>query len=371
MKVAVNTRLLLAGRLEGIGWFTHEVLRRLVVAYPQHEFLFLFDRAFAPQFVYASNVTPLVLHPQARAPLLWRMWFEWSVPRMLKRHRADVFFSPDGYLSLNASTRQVAVMHDLNFEHNPQDLVAHHTRYLKKWFPLFARTADHLITVSEFSRHDIHQRYGVPLDRISVAYNGVNTAYSPASAADVQSVRKRYTQGHPYLLCVGAVHPRKNIVRMLQAFDAHVITTDSPLRLVFAGNRTWWTPEMETVYRGMINTERVIFLGRVQQEELNQIVPSAFALLYASTFEGFGMPIVEAFKAGVPVITSDVTSMPEIAADAALLCDPMDVDSIRSAIATMESDDALRAQLIAKGTVRGSFFNWDDTVTHVARVLGL
>jgi glycosyltransferase involved in cell wall biosynthesis len=371
MKVAVNTRLLLAGRLEGIGWFTHEVLRRLVLAYPRHEFLFMFDRAYDPQFVYAPNVTPVVLHPQARAPLLWRIWFEWSVPRALKRHRADVFFSPDGYLSLSATARQVAVMHDLNFEHNPQDLVAHHTRYLKKWFPQFARRADHLITVSEFSRHDIHQRYGVPLDRISVAYNGVNTAYSPASATEVQAVRDQYTQGHPYLLCVGAVHPRKNIVRMLRAFDAHLASTGSPLRLVFAGNRTWWTPEMETAYRSMTNTDRVVFLGRVPQDALNRIVPSAFALLYASTFEGFGMPIVEAFRAGVPVITSNVTSMPEIAADAALLCDPMDERSIRSSILTMETDDALRARLIEKGLVRGAVFSWDDTVAHVAKVLGL
>jgi len=371
MKVAVNTRLLLKGRLEGIGWYTHEVLRRLVVAYPQHDFLFLFDRSFDPQFIYGPNVTPLVLHPQTRAPLLWRIWFEWSVPRVLRRHGADVFFSPDGYLSLSSSTRQVAVMHDLNFEHNPQDLVAHHTRYLKRWFPQFACKADRLITVSEFSRQDIHQRYGVPLDRISVAYNGVNTDYRPATPADALATRKQYSQGHPYLLCVGAVHPRKNIVRMLRAFDAHVGATGSPLRLVFAGNRTWWTPDMETAYRAMAHSDRVIFLGRVPQDKLNRIVPSAFALLYASTFEGFGMPIVEAFRAGVPVITSNVTSMPEIAADAALLCNPFNEDSIRSAIATMEADDALRARLIEKGAVRGALFSWDDTVAHVAKVLGL
>ena len=114
MRIAVNTRLLIKDKLEGIGWFTYEVLIRIVRNNPQHEFLFFFDRPYASDFVFASNVTPIVLYPQARHPILFNIWFDYSVSRALKKHKADVFFSPDGMLSLTTKVPQVNVVHDLN-----------------------------------------------------------------------------------------------------------------------------------------------------------------------------------------------------------------------------------------------------------------
>ena len=122
MKIAVNTRLLLKGKLEGIGWYTYETLKRIVEQHPEHDFYFLFDRAYDESFIFSKNVKPIILYPQARHPFLFWIWFEISVYRFLKNNNIDIFVSPDGYLSLRTKIPSLAVIHDLNFEHYPHDL---------------------------------------------------------------------------------------------------------------------------------------------------------------------------------------------------------------------------------------------------------
>ena len=122
MKIAVNTRLLLKGKLEGIGWFTYQTLRRMTEAHPEHEFIFIFDRKYDNEFIFSKNVMPVVVSPPARHPILWLIWFEWSVNRVLRKYKPDLFLSTDGHLSLSTKTPSVAVIHDINFHHRPGDL---------------------------------------------------------------------------------------------------------------------------------------------------------------------------------------------------------------------------------------------------------
>ena len=150
MKIAVNTRFLLSGKMEGFGWYTYEITKRMVEQHPEHEFIFFFDRPFDPKFIFASNVTPVVLNPPARHPVLFIYWFEFAVRRALKKVKADVFFSPDGYLSLRSMIPQISVIHDINFEHFPKDLPWSARAYLRYFFPLFAKKATQIITVSEY-----------------------------------------------------------------------------------------------------------------------------------------------------------------------------------------------------------------------------
>ena len=219
MRIAVNTRLLLEEKLEGIGWFTHETMRRIVLAHPEHEFIFVFDRAFDKRFVYAPNVTPVVIHPPTRHPLLYRIWFDWLLPRKLKALSADAFISPDGFLALRSNVPALAVIHDLNFEHYPEDLPKRYSRYYRSYFPRFARHAARIATVSEFSRRDIAVRYEVDEGRIDVVYNGVGDMFSPLTDEQKAAARDRFAEGHRYFICVGSLHPRKNIARLLLAFD--------------------------------------------------------------------------------------------------------------------------------------------------------
>jgi hypothetical protein len=161
LKIAVNTRLLLHNKLEGIGWFTYEIFKRMAENHPEHTFYFLFDRAYHPSFVFSKNVIPVVVSPQARHPLLYKIWFDISLKRALKKIKPDVFISPDGYLSLTTDVPQINVIHDLNFEHYPNAMPAPSLKYYKKYFPLFAKKAKHIVTVSEYSKQDIVTTYTI------------------------------------------------------------------------------------------------------------------------------------------------------------------------------------------------------------------
>lgn len=358
-RIAVNTRLLLAGRLEGIGWFTFETLRRIVNAHPEVEFFFLFDRKPDPQFLLGPNVKHIVIGPPARHPLLFILWFEWSVFRVLNRIKPHLFLSPDGYLSLRTQVPSLAVMHDLNFEHYPHDLPMVIRWYYRWFFPRFARKAVRIATVSEFSKQDICRLYQQPEQKVDVVYNGVNERFGPLNPEEINAVRAQYTQGAPYFLFVGSLHPRKNLARLFKAFDDFKQTDGGCMKLLVAGERKWWTDEIEQAYSGMKHKEDVIFCGRLNAEELHRVTASAFAYTYVSYFEGFGIPIVEAFKCGVPLITSNVTSMPEVAGDAALLINPFSVGEISQAMRQLTSDAQLRERLIRKGFERCQTFTWD------------
>lgn len=360
MRIAVNTRLLLKGKLEGLGRFTDETLKLMVAQHPEHEFFFLFDRPFDESFVYSDNVTPIVVNPPARHPVLWHVWFEMSVPKVLKRINPDLFLSPDGFLSLKSDVKSLPVIHDLNFVHNPKDLAKSHSWFYNRYFPKYAAKAARIATVSEYSRQDIAKQYGIEESKIDVVYNGVSERFSPLDESHKKVVQEKWSSGLPYFIYVGSIHQRKNIERMLQAFDEFK-KTGQPHKFILVGNRKWWTTSMQNSLDAMQFKDDVIFAGRVSDKDLNDLMGGAQANVYVSTFEGFGIPIIEAFQSGVPVITSNTTSMPEVAGDAALVVGPFSVSSISDAMISIAKDELLRKQLIQKGQERAKQFTWQRT----------
>ena len=349
------------GKLDGIGWFSYHTLLRMTRSHPETEFLFFFDRKWSNEFVFGPNVTPVSLFPQARHPFLYYLWFEYAIPAALRKYQADLFLSPDGYLSLSTQTPQLAVIHDLNFEHYPNDLPFLTRKYYRYFFPKFSRKAKRIATVSEFSRRDLEATYGIPADKIDVVYNGVNELYRPLPENFIREIRIRYTSGHPYFLFIGMLHPRKNIANLFRAYEQFRTTSSVPVRLVIVGHKKWWSEEMENVYQGMRYRDDIIFLGRQPIEELVNITGAALAMTYVSYFEGFGVPVIEAMRCGVPVITSNVTSLPEISGDAAMMIDPFDVSSIASAMLKISNDGAFARALSEKGLKQASLFSWEIT----------
>ena len=210
MKIVVNTRLLIKDKLEGIGWFTYETLKRITKAHPEHQFYFLFDRKYDDSFIFSDNITPIILSPQARHPILFKIWFNWSVHRFLKKINADLFVSPDGYLSLPTKIPQVAVMHDLNFEHYPEFLPKHITKYYTTYFPLFAKKATKIVTVSNFSKQDIVTQYAINPQKIDVVYNGINQRFRPLDLGLQNKIRAQYTKGAPFFIYVGSLNPKRS-----------------------------------------------------------------------------------------------------------------------------------------------------------------
>jgi len=361
MRIAVNTRLLIKGKLEGIGWFTYESLKRITSAHPEHEFIFIFDRKPDREFIFSENVKAVVANPQARHPVLWYLFFEFGIRRVLKKYKPDLFLSPDGWLCLNTPVNSMAVIHDLNFEAHPEFLPGHIGRYYRYFFPKFARKASRIATVSEFTKRDISKRYGISNDKIDVVYNGANKAFRPLHSSEVQEVREMFSDGKPYFLFVGLIHPRKNLENQLKAFEIFKRETGSEMKFVVVGARHWWSNELEALATESAFKEDIKFLGRKSLDDLIGLYGAAFALMYVSFFEGFGIPITEAFQAEIPVITSSESSMPEICGDAGIVVDPNSVKEISDAMITLSNDPELRKKLIEEGINRRSFFSWDKT----------
>ena len=361
MRIAVNTRLLLHDRLDGIGWFTAETARRMVLAHPEHEFFFFFDRKPHPEFLFADNVTPVVLCPQARHPVLWYLYFEWSTQIALKRYKIDLYLSPDGMMPLHPKVPTLNVIHDLNFEHASGNLKASHQRYMSHYFPLFARNATRLATVSSYSKKDIAETYGIPAEKIDVVYDGAHSNYRPHSDNEKEAIRQRFTDGHPFVIFISTILKRKNLANLLHAFDkVKEDKSNEDLKLVVVGSRVWWQDELESAWNGMKHQSDVIFPGRVEPNDLSTLLSAAEMLVYPSYFEGFGIPILEAMYAETAVIASRTTSMPEVGGDAVLYIDPSDIDDIAHAISRLR-DKTLRQEFIEKGRLQRQKFSWEIT----------
>lgn len=359
MHIVVNTRLMMKDRLDGIGWFSCETLRRITVAHPEHQFTFVFDRPAARELVFSDNVRHVVLAPRAGNPLLTRFWFDVSLYAFLLRVRPDLLISPDGGLPIRSKVPSLAVIHDINFAHRPADLPFLSRHYYNSMFPRYARKATRIVTVSAYSKADIAGTYGIPAEKIDVVYNGCNTGYHPVSEAVRRDVKTRYTGGRDYFVFVGSLHPRKNIKGLVQAFDRFKSASGSALRLLIVGASYWSDAASEAGFGQLRHKDDVIFTGRLAQQELFFVFASALAMTYVPYFEGFGIPLLEAMNCDVPVVTSAVTSMPEIAADAAIFVDPNSIDAIAAAMQRIASDPQLRAALIAKGRIRREHFSWD------------
>jgi glycosyltransferase involved in cell wall biosynthesis len=361
MEIVVNTRLLLKDKLEGIGWFSYETLKRITTSHPEHHFIFLFDRDFDEDFIFSDNITPLILSPQARHPFLFYWWFEFSVANFLNKYKPDLFLSPDGYMSLKSDCKQLAVIHDIFFEHHPKDVSWIVEKYYTHFFPKFARKATRIATVSEFSKKDISEQYKIDVSKIDVVYNGCNELYKPISEELKQKTKQTFSKNSDYFLFVGALHPRKNISRLFEAFDKFKNTQSNDVKLVIVGEKYRWTSDIKRTYINMKFKDDVIFTGRLSTDDLKNVLGAALAMTYVPYFEGFGIPILESMNCDTPVITSNITSMPEVAKDAALLVDPFSVESIANAMIYIYKDVDMRNILIEKGRKRKLDFSWDKT----------
>jgi glycosyltransferase involved in cell wall biosynthesis len=357
--IAVNTRLLLNNRLEGIGWFIHETFQRITAEHPEIQFHFLFDRAFDPQFIYNSNVTPHVIPPQARHPILFDLWFDYRIPRVLKRTNSKLFISPDGFLSRRTNVPQLPVIHDLNFELHPELLPPHIAKYYRNRFPAFAKKAARIATVSEFSKHDIHSLYGIENEKIDVVYNGVSEVFRPPAEDDAVETKSAFTNGQDYFVFVGSLHPRKNIKRMLEAFDDFAKDNEQ-IQMLLVGELMWKNNEFMDFYKQLDSKDRIKMCGRLERVQLAKVVAAAKAMVFVPLYEGFGVPVLEAFASETPLIASNVTSLPEVAGKGALYVDPYDVAAITVAMKEILVPE-VASRLTSHGTTQLDLFSWEKS----------
>ncbi|HMQ49839.1 MAG TPA: glycosyltransferase family 1 protein [Saprospiraceae bacterium] len=369
MRVAVNTRFLLSDKLEGIGRYTYEIVRRLVERHTDWEFIFLFDRPFDPGFVFGKNVKAVVIAPPARHPFLWYIWFEHSVARALNRYQPHVFFSPDAYLSLTAKTPTVLTIHDLAHEYLPEQLPVLVRNYYRYFVPRYCRRADRIVSVSDFSRQDIEQIYRIPAEKISVTGNGCREGLKPLTAAEKTAAKTQFASGKDYFLFIGAIHPRKNVHRLLQAFELFKQRSGSEVKLVLCGRMAWKTDEVARSYQQSQYRDDIIFTGFLPDQELPRLLGGALAFVYPSLFEGFGIPVLEAMHCEVPVLSSNASALPEVVGQAGLLLSPFDVNGWAEAMQRIWFDEALQRELVDVGKQQRRLFSWERATDVVEQAI--
>ena len=273
--------------------------------------------------------------------------------------KPDLFLSPDGFLSLGANCKQLPVIHDINFLHNPKDVKPLTRKYYNYFFPKFAQKATRIATVSEFSKKDISENYKISSDKIDVVYNGINDSFKPVDEFTKEQTKKKFSEGKNYFLFVGAMNPRKNIPALITAFDDFKKETKSDFKLVLAGPHFYGVNDVYKTIDGCEYKNDIIFTGRLTDEDLAKVMASAFALTFVPYFEGFGIPLVEAMQCEVPVIVGNNSSMPEIGGKAILYADAADPDAIAKQMLNLYKDESQRTALIEEGKTRAADFSWD------------
>jgi len=356
----------------GIGRNTRELLRALA----QH------DPANAYRLIYASPPgapdQPLprlgpnfhVRHLPFDDLWLARLWHRAQMPLPVNwlTGAIDLFHAPDFTLPPTLpGTRTVLTVHDLSFVRDPESAVPVLRAYLNKVVPRSVARTDHVLADSQATRADLMALYGTAPEKITVLYSGVNPVFQPVSdPARLAAVRAKYGLGPaPFVLGLGTLQPRKNFARLIQAVARQ---PDPLLNLVLVGGKGWLNDAIfaEVARSGLEG--RVIFPGFAADEDLPALYSAARVFAYPSTYEGFGLPILEAYACGTPVVTSTASCLPEVAGDAALLVNPTDVDALAAALHQAASDEALRTTLSASGFERVKAFTWDNAAKQLMGV---
>ncbi|MFI5128551.1 MAG: glycosyltransferase family 4 protein [Chitinophagales bacterium] len=359
MIIAVNTRFLATDYLEGYGHFLYETLIRITTAHSGHQFIFIFDSPYDKRFLFAENVKAVVTGPPARHPILWKYWYDFKVPAVLKKYKADVFVSCDGFCSLTTKVPQCLVVHDLSFLHFPSFIPKSHYLFYKHYTAKFLDKAKSIVTVSEFSKKDIALQYKIDETKIVVVPNAARKIFHPLAETEKEALKTKMTNGKEYFIYAGSIHPRKNLITLLKAFSIFKKKQMSNWKLVLTGRLAWKNKDFIEILKTYKYRDDVVMTGYVPETELVQMIGSAYALVYPSLWEGFGVPVLEAMCCDVPVITSKNSAMQEIAKEAALFADANDHHDFAEKLILLYKDETLRGRLIQKGRTIIDQYDWD------------
>jgi glycosyltransferase involved in cell wall biosynthesis len=305
-----------------------------------------------------------------------RLWTQIGLARHTFKDPLDVLFVPAHTIPLvrRANLPTVMTVHDLGAEYLPSSHQLKQQLYLKFITKYQLRSASHLIAVSEATKQDLVKKIKIPASKVSVVYEGVNfkSADQPAFGQTVQTLSKMNLTMHKYFLFVGTIQPRKNLIRLIEAFSLFLIENkhhEQEISLVLAGKLGWDYKEILALPKQLGIENQVKFCGRVSDRDLASLYQGALALTYPSLFEGFGLPILEAYFFNCPVITSNTSSMPEIAGKGAILVNPEEVNGIMRAMQIVYQDKQKRSELAKFGREQLKKFSWTEAAKATIKVL--
>jgi glycosyltransferase involved in cell wall biosynthesis len=363
MRVAIDARKL---HDFGIGTYIRNLLRHLARLDRESEFVLLVGE---PDMDVASQLgrnfrTVLETSPN------YSLQEQVRIPWALRREQPDVFHAPHYILPIGVRCRSVVTIHDCIHLMFPQYLpnrMAYAYARASMWSA--ARKSARILTVSEASKRDILHFFRVPPEKIEVVYNAIDERFwSRPDEGDVSRVRERYQLTSRFVLYVGNIKPHKNLVRLIEAFDLVRKRGLDDVKLLIIGDEISKLPALRRAVHGHKLHKEVRFLGYVRDETLAILYRLASAFAFPSLYEGFGLPALEAMASGTPVVTSNVSSLPEVAGTAAVLVDPYDVDAIADGLIRVLTDTRLASELSRRGLVRARDFSWERSVARTHEI---
>jgi glycosyltransferase involved in cell wall biosynthesis len=365
MRVAVNTRVLHSDYLEDSGSLIFDVLRYLANNFPEHQFIFIFPRRSDNRIRFSSNVTPVIIEPNTKHPLFLKYWYDVKLPGVLRKYNVDVFVSFDGWCSLTTRVAQCLVIPYLNFLNYSLHFQKPRLLFYKKYIQKNLQKAKSIATVSEFSKQDIINNYKIEKEKINVIYSAAGENFKPVPADISEETKNKYTDGMEYFLYKGAIHPEKNLVNLLKAFSVFKKRQKTNFKLILASRVALRHDSFIQSLKNYKHRDDVIVLGDLSEDELTKIMGSTYALVYPSLTDGFSIPVLEAMKCHIPVITLSHSRIQEIAKDAALYVDAKSFEDIAEKMMLIYKDENLRKDLIEKGKIIALQYSWERTAEQI------
>jgi glycosyltransferase involved in cell wall biosynthesis len=369
MLIGIDASRATAARRTGTENYSLNLIRELLAQGQDRRYRLYFNQAPATDLFLDGAEWRVIPLP--------RLWTHLRLSQEMLSDPPDLLFVPSHVLPLAHPRCTAVTVHDLGYHYYPEAHTTFQNLYLRWSTRYNAGAATRVLTDSEATRQDLIRYYDTPEEKIAVVYPGRDETLAPlAEPTSLAGIRARYGLSDSYILFVGTLHPRKNLARLVQAFASLLQTlaaTSTPpndaLQLVLAGQKGWYYEEIFAQVRKLGLAERVVLTGYVPAADLAGLLSGALAFAFPSLYEGFGLPVLEAMACGTPVVCSGVSSLPEVAGDAALLVDPMDTDELSRALYQIVVDEGLRRVLVERGFQQVQLFSWRRCAQETLKVL--
>ncbi len=370
MRIGIDVRTVTPVR-SGVGNYVLHLLEGLRRVAPEDEF-FLVSQTDNLEVVgdgLCREMVHLTRISHENHPL-GDLWEHFWLPRVLERNRVQVMHGPATLVPLcGGSYATVVTIHDLVAFLFPETIPKKYAMYMRWLLRQVVRHSDRIISVSENTKRDLMRVLKVPSEKISVVYEAAQPSFRPIRDAEaLERVRRRYGIEGPFIYHVGNIEPRKNLVRLIKAYILMRRDTGIDVKLVITGQKGWLTGRLYKSLGGLELHDDLIFTGYVPHQDLPLLMNAARVFVFPSLYEGFGLPVLEAMSCGTPVVTSDISSLPEIVGRAAVLVNPYDEESIAAGLGRILADDELRRRLATEGLEQAARFSWDQAARETLAV---
>ncbi len=360
MKIVFNTNSLIKENRQDT-YFLREVLNSIIIKYPAHTFIILTDQLNAELPFYGKNVILVPTRQSFFHPVLRKFWFDFKLPVILKKYKADVFISCDGFCSLRTQLPQCILLHDLTFFYNPSPLKKSYLFFYKRYLPEFLRKANTIVCVSAAFKKDLSARYGIGEDKIDVITVAAKKTFLPIDESTKEETKKRYSQEKNYFICTEGIHSPKSLTNVLRAFSVFKKRQKSNWKLMITGT----LQKQNTAFYESLKTYKyrddIILPGPVIEEDKAKLIGSAYALIYPVQWNNTGIAMLEALNCHVPVIASINPLIKEMAGNAVLYTDIEDPLNLADQMMLLYKDETLRSKLVEKGKALVTSYSLDKS----------